>query len=558
MLRGGSARRAALVVAFGVLIVTLSLVAAYSSSTYIPATTASSTLTLALPGPFSGCPASSTTLNDSTRAILDLTRPSAFQTGYDGQLVGEGGAIVSAELTSLAPETVVYTVNTHLLWSNGRAFGASDLVAWWHREIHAPGLLGEGYRDIRQMTISSSGLQVTATFGATTPFTEWNLLFRDVEAPTTSTSCDISLLASRPALGPYLVTSASSSLVILSANPNWPLNYNRFQNIIIEAASPTVATGQFYVGFSPSVTSNDLGALAAHNSYASSFVPSSSVLEMAFSPTSPLVSSLDVRSGLAWALSRAHLLSRIDPTGGSSGNVPTSVLYPVSSPLYPSAQLSPAISPVSPELSGTALDCPRCSAQALQRGGWHLTDGHWVIHHHEVVVTLGVGPSEIDRRAAGVVSSQWTSLGLRVVQRSFASDSSTAAAAATGVVSVAVYTRPLGSSPWWAVSSFAPIGGEVSYPTGVTTPVLAHTLKLVKDDFNPQVAQVSWEMFDQWLQRWFWLRPLATPPALTLWSGRVGNVQPASTVAGLVDQIPNWGVAPPHSVPTTTTTVRTS
>ncbi len=559
MSRGGAARRAVLVVAFGVLIVALSLVAAYSSSTYIPASTASSTLTLALPGPFSGCPALSSTLNESTRAVLDLTRPSAFQTTYDGQLVGEGGAIVSAELISLSPETVVYTLNNHLSWSNGRAFGPSDLVAWWQRAKGFPGLVGQGYRDIRTMEVARSRTQVTAIFRASSPFTDWNLLFRDVEQTSSSEGCQPSLLQTRPSLGPYRVLSASASRVVLVANSSWPLNYNRFQRVVVEAADTTHAVGSFYVGFSPGVTNADLGALAAHNRYASSFVASPSVLELAFSPVAPLVAPLEIRAGLSWAINRQRVLSRIDLTGGAAtATVPTSALYSVLSPLYPLPELGPAIDVHHPNLTGSSLDCVACAARVLSRGGWIRVGGHWSWGGATVVLRVAVGPSEMDHRASQVLSDAWNRLGVGVRWVAYSSENAAARAVATGHVDAGVYTRPLGSSPWSVLSSFVPVGGVIAYPTGVTSPVLTSTLRQVATDFNPQSAATSWEQFDQWLQHQFWIRPLATPPALTLWSGRVGNVQPASSLVGLVDQVANWGVAPPHSVPTTTPTVRTS
>jgi ABC-type transport system substrate-binding protein len=408
------------------------------------------------------------------------------------------------------------------------------------------------------MTVSSSSIQVTAVFNATTPFTDWDLLFRDVEAANAAPGCAISLLSTRPSLGPYLVTSASPSLVVLTANPQWPLNYNRFQTIVVKASDTTHAAGEFYVGFSPSVTSNDLGALASHNSYASSFVASPSVLDLAFSPASRIVTSLDARAGLSWALHRSRMLTRIDPTGGAGAAVPTSVLYPATSPLYPPPELAPPVDPTAPQLAGSGLDCFRCVSHTLARAGWRQHGGHWTWRSRPVLLTLGVGPTEMDQRAAAVVAEQWSALGISVRRRYFSTDAGAATATATGVVPCAVYTRPLGSSPWWVMSSFVKVGGVVDYPSGLATPVLAQTLRHVTADFNPQGAQASWEVFDQWLQHEFWLRPLATPPALTLWSGRVGNVQPSSSLAGLVDQVPNWGVAPPHSVPTTTTTVRTS
>ncbi|HEY7931448.1 MAG TPA: hypothetical protein VIC81_04195, partial [Acidimicrobiales bacterium] len=80
------------------------------------------TIVLSLPGPIDGCNFLDTTTGSSSSAILDLVRPSAFQTSPTGVLIGEGGAITSTELTSLAPQTVRYTLAQGLHWSNGALF----------------------------------------------------------------------------------------------------------------------------------------------------------------------------------------------------------------------------------------------------------------------------------------------------------------------------------------------------------------------------------------------------------------------------------------------------
>ena len=59
--------------------------------------------------------------------------PSAFLTTSAGNLYGENGPIASAELTSLTPETVKYTITPNEKWSNGTSFNGNDLVGWWLR-----------------------------------------------------------------------------------------------------------------------------------------------------------------------------------------------------------------------------------------------------------------------------------------------------------------------------------------------------------------------------------------------------------------------------------------
>ena len=77
------------------------------------------TLLLSLPGPFNGCTFLGPDANPTSDAILDLVRPSAFESTISGALVGAQGSIASAELTSLSPETVVYSIAAKQRWSNG-------------------------------------------------------------------------------------------------------------------------------------------------------------------------------------------------------------------------------------------------------------------------------------------------------------------------------------------------------------------------------------------------------------------------------------------------------
>ena len=61
------------------------------------------TLTLALPGPFNGCTYLDAGATPTMDAVNDLVVPSAFQTTASDGLIGSGGPIASAELTSLSP-----------------------------------------------------------------------------------------------------------------------------------------------------------------------------------------------------------------------------------------------------------------------------------------------------------------------------------------------------------------------------------------------------------------------------------------------------------------------
>src|SRR3984885_43594 len=77
------------------------------------------TINVSLPGPFNGCTFLDRGATPTTNAINDLLVPSAFLTTSAGNLYGENGPIASAELMSLTPETIRYTITPNEKWSNG-------------------------------------------------------------------------------------------------------------------------------------------------------------------------------------------------------------------------------------------------------------------------------------------------------------------------------------------------------------------------------------------------------------------------------------------------------
>ncbi len=174
------------------------------------------TINVSLPGPFNGCTFLDAGATPTTDAINDLLVPSAFLTTSAGNLYGENGPIASAELTSLTPETIKYTIAPNEKWSNGTTFNGNDLLGWWLRAKSLRTVLSDGYRDIKSLKVSKDADVVTAVFS--TPYADWNLLFRDVEALGTQGNCSLAALASRPTLGPYSVSSATSHRIVLLMN----------------------------------------------------------------------------------------------------------------------------------------------------------------------------------------------------------------------------------------------------------------------------------------------------------------------------------------------------
>ncbi|MDH2902584.1 MAG: ABC transporter substrate-binding protein [Actinomycetota bacterium] len=553
MIPRGSGRRVALVVVIsGLVVVVVTLLAnRHPPEAAGPANPATSTLTLALPGPFNGCSALSPDVNASSAAVLDLIRPSAFLVGPTNELSGEGGAVVSAELISLHPEKVVYSIDPKMIWSNGRHFSVTDLVAWWRSARLLWSVSGDGYRHIASMEVNKKRTAVTATFS--TDFADWNLLFRDVEQSGTTRSCDVSQLRTQPSLGPYRVQSASPERIVLTSNAEWTNNYNRFHRIIVTSSDqlPTRAT-QYFVGYEPVATKSLVENLVAHPQFLGQFANSSDVEELTFSPRDPTTSRQSVRTALAWLLDRRTILARLFGSFTFTPSVPTSALFSQGQVDYPLANTVIKPTASNATLVDPSQDCRPCAISILHRLGYSINSRVWRAPGGAPLrVILAVGPTALDRSTASLITQQWRTLGIEVRVLSASSDALAATMAAVGTASAAVFDRPTSTTPWTSARSWDLTPYVDAYPSGVHSSSTHQLFLLAQATFNPSTAAQTWLKIDHRILTEFWVRPLYTVPSLIEYSGPVANVVPSLSLGGLVDQVSNWGIA----VPSTSTTV---
>lgn len=556
MIPRGSGRRAGLIIVLtGVLIAGVTLLAYRSPAPPKgPANPATSTLNVALPGPFNGCSVLSPAATATTSAILDLIRPSAFLTGPTNVLYGEGGAIVSAELISLHPETVVYSVAKDMTWSNGQPFRVSDLIDWWHSARSVLSINGDGYRDISSMVVNKTGTSVTATFS--TDFADWNLLFRDVEAAGTTRSCRINQLRSQPSLGPYRVQSASTSRIVLISNPEWTIDYNRFHRVILTSSTTLPTSGsKYFVKYAAVASPALVSDLVAHPRYLGEFSDSSNIEELTYSPVSALTRRVAVRTALSWLLKRKNILTTLFGGLTFSPSVPTSALFSQGQTDYPLPKTTVVPTADNATLVDPSQDCRACAQTILHHlgysydaAGWHSATGA------PLRLTLAQGPTTLDHATARLVAQQWTSQGVRVTMRTAASDDQAAFLASTGAVDAAVFDRPTSTTAWVSARSWGQTPYIDSYPSGVRSSAVNELFALAQGTFNPATAALTWLEIDHTILTNFWVRPLYTVPSFITWSNPMANVVSALSLSGFIDQLTNWGIA----TPSTTTTVGAS
>ncbi len=536
-----------LLLAFGLVVAGAVPVAVYAGSTPLVGSNAR-TLTLALPGPFNGCTYLDAGATPTMDAIGDLIVPSAFQTTPGDGLVGSGGPIASAELVSLSPETVVYTIAPHERWSNGQPFTARDLVAWWQRARSLASVVGDGYRDISSMRVSATALSVTATFRD--PYADWDVLFRDVQWRGAPRGCAIGDLLRRPTLGPYEIVSASRSRIVLTMNPHWLTDTGRFGRIVI-LAGDNIPSGPAapFASYSLAVNRAAFDTLSAHPWILSHLGSSSSIEELTFAPARPLTRRTPLRKALAWILNRQGVINQIWGAVTFTPSVATSALFSQGQTGYPSGASSPPASPAtspttSPTVTPTLSDCPACAEAVFEAAGYHHSRRGWTnVHGSVLTIRVAVAPGAVNRATERVLARQWRRAGIAVRVRGASSNEDASRLAASNQVDVAVFTRPTSASPAYSARSWSGAPYPNAFATGFSSSATTTLFQNALATFNPVTALSIWHVLDHAVMSSFWVRPLFTAPSLIEWTSPTTGVVGALSVPGFVDEVTGWGTA---------------
>ncbi len=511
-----------------------------------PVSNVTKTLNLSLPGPFNGCTFLDSNATPTTDAISDLLLPSAFQTNGAGNLIGEGGPIASAELTSLTPETIRYTIAPGEKWSNGNTFNGNDLVGWWLRARALRSIQSDGYRDIKSLLVSNDGLTVTAIFA--TPYADWNLLFRDVEELGTQGGCAMAALLARPTLGPYTLLSATSDRMVLIANKKWSIDTNRFGRIVItdNGSIPTGANSHF-VNFSLIVNRSLVQTVSSHPTVLSHIGASSNIEEISFAAERPFTRRIAVRRALSWAINRQSLINLLWGAVTFSPSVAASAIYSQGQSNYPgqngtgpTGQGATTTTVASPATNGLA-DCISCASAELAMSGFLRTGHGWnTIGGAPLVLTLAVGPSDLDQSIANSLVQQWASIGVKVARVNVRTEIAAAVATATNSEDMAVFSRPTITAASFAARSWSGRGFADSFPSSWRSVAATALFSQGLSNFNPVTASSTWLKLDQMVQNGYWVRPLFTSPSLVEWSNSLVGLLGSFSVEGLVDQEPGW------------------
>lgn len=506
-------------------------------------------LTLSIPGPFRGCGYFATGTNEPLRALLDLVRPSAFLTSETGVLQGENGPITSAALISLSPLTVTYTVQPGWLWSNGKGFTIADLIAWDHQAVHQDTSLADGYRDIASLTPSLNDTQMTAVFSQ--PYADWDNLFRDVNERGTAATCTLSQLAGQPSLGPYTLRSITPTRAVLTRNASWLGTPAVFNTLVVATTltSPTTP-GESVVDYEYTPSALELSSLAAAPDLDGEVGLSDQLMVVGFSPHRAATNSLAIRQFLSLAINRQAIIDDVAGPVSYDPGLADSVLYPQGqtpyagvaglSPFAQSTALSNTILPTT-----TDMDCVTCAASRLRADGFQRHGTVWESPSGSPLeITVAVGPSRVDSAVANMVTAQWSAAGVVVSRSRLTSNVAVTAALRAGRADAGVFTVTTSTAPDLAARSWTGVDEGNTYDLGWRSLQINQWFAVAQDTYNPVAAETPYASIDQYIAAQAWERPLYTQPTVLVWSSDLAAVDAASSLTGLVDEAPTWGVVP--------------
>jgi peptide/nickel transport system substrate-binding protein len=263
-----------------------------------------------------------TALGDSaaTEMITSLIDPQVFEVGPTLQPVLDTQFVLSAEVQSVNPQTVVYDLNPSSIWSDGVPIGLQDFVYNWQSQSH-----DLGYSDIQSITQPSTADSIEVVFKQ--PYADWAELFDDLIPEHVASVIGWGAGYSKPNLqafvsgGPYEIASwVPGSQVVLERNPRWWGTPGKIATFVVDAGSGSQHLADIMsshgagVVYTTSFDESLLESASASPQTASQTDLGTTMLQLVFNLRSPAEQSADSRRGIALEIDRSGIVhDLVDP-----------------------------------------------------------------------------------------------------------------------------------------------------------------------------------------------------------------------------------------------------
>jgi peptide/nickel transport system substrate-binding protein len=237
----------------------------------------------------------------------------------------------SAEVVSVAPQTVIYQIDPRAAWSDGVPISADDFIyAWAMQRGGAVDVDGSpasvastvGYHDIATVTGTNGGKTVTVVFQ--NPFADWPSLFADLLPAHVARKVGWNHGFDRfdPATfvsgGPWAVSTwTPGAALVLARNPHWWGEATHLDRVVVvPTASAGAVAGDLSAGRAQlaAPAGYDAGFLAAVSSspqLSSQSALGTTMLQLEFNVRHAPLSAAAVRQGIGRSIDRPGIVSAV-------------------------------------------------------------------------------------------------------------------------------------------------------------------------------------------------------------------------------------------------------
>jgi peptide/nickel transport system substrate-binding protein len=347
-------------------------------------------------------------LNDHTvtgdtaaaRAVASMVWGQVFQVAPRSATKLDTDVVDSAEVVSVAPQTVVYQIDPKATWSDGTPVTAQDFVYAWlaqngsgHDLDGTPDSVAStlGYRDIASVVGSDNGKTVTVVFQ--TPYADWSSLFADLlpahvaERVGWNAGFDHFDPGALVSAGPWVVSAWDPGRkIVLSRNPHWWGTAPHLDQVVLTAlpGAPAVAAalraGAVQVGGPAAFDSSFLASVTSSPALQSQVSLGATMVQLVFNTRRAPLDATVVRQGIAHGIDRASLVTRlVQPLAP--------LVWEDNDHLF--ANMQPWYTDDAGGASGYVEPDPAAAARSLAAGGL-VADPHgtWTLRGAPVTLTL--------------------------------------------------------------------------------------------------------------------------------------------------------------------------
>lgn len=514
-----------------------------------------------------------TTLNDhtvagdtaATRAVASMVWAQVFQTAPGVAPKLDTNVVQSAELVSVAPQTVVYQIDPRAVWSDGTPITAQDFVYAWLSQsgpgrdvdgsldsVAAPG----GYRDIASVTGSDNGKTVTVVFQ--TPFADWPSLFDDLLPAHVADRAgwnhgfdhfDPSVLLSA---GPFVVTSWDPGRQItLGRNPRWWGLPATIDQVTLQAmtGAPSMAdalrAGSAQVAYPAAFDGAVEAAVSSSPQLQSSTALGTTVLQLVFNTHRAPLDVAEVRQGIAHGIDRAALVSTLVQPLAPLVWEDNDHLFANSEAWYED------------DATGYEQPDPAAAARLLAAGGL-TTDavGTWSAHGTPVVLHfVWAADDPWSALVAPALAAQLVAAGFDVVSSPTSSASLAGSVLPGGAFDVALEPLDTGPYPSHQAAAFAPAAAAGAPSTdwsGLEDPHLDALFTQAAGELAADQDRQLYRQIDSALWTSMPSLPLFAEPTLVAWSASLTGVHADPGGLGPLWEVGRWAELVPASTTTST------